>query len=666
MAYIGQKPGSNFRDVNLKDSFTGDGSTVAFDLSKSFSQADVNGIEVFVDNVRQEPTVAYTVGQDGNGDFKRVTFTAAPAASASIYVLNPGVTSGVLSVSDGSVTSAKLNADVISGQTELAEAANNADTLLLNDASATALKKITVSNLTAQAGTGLAKTNSTLAVDIDGTAALTDVASSDTVLVFDASSSTIKKITQLNFLNSPTVSSVSPTNVLSGDGSGNHTIVITGTNFVSGAQASLINSSGATVSFDSQTRDSATQITGVIAKSSLLGSGEPYDVKVVNPNGISGQLDNQINVDQQPVFSTAAGSLGTFTDAQADSISLTVAAADPESGGDIVYTIESGSIPAGLTFASTSSGATITGNADAVGSETTSTFTIRAKDVNSNTSDRQFTITIQPPVVQTFTSSGTFNVPSGVSSVQVLVVGGGGGAGSSIGGGGGAGGLVYHPNYPVTPGGTVSVTVGEGGAGDTTPTGPGNSRGTNGQNSVFGTITAQGGGAGGSRQENPYAATPGNNGASGGGSSSADNPPAGTGGTATQGNSGGGTGYGSDGGDGKVRPPHGSGGGGGAGAAGANANSQGIANGGVGRSYTIADGTTSVYYAGGGAGVGPGNPGSQGGQGGGGSSAYNTLQEAGVANRGGGGGGGSFPCSPTYPNNLAGPGGKGVVIVRWG
>ncbi len=58
MAYIGQKPGSNFRDVSIKDSFTGDGSTTAFDLANSFSQADVTGIEVFLDNVRQEPTVS--------------------------------------------------------------------------------------------------------------------------------------------------------------------------------------------------------------------------------------------------------------------------------------------------------------------------------------------------------------------------------------------------------------------------------------------------------------------------------------------------------------------------------------------------------------------------------------------------------------------------------
>jgi hypothetical protein len=32
-------------------------------------------------------------------------------------------------------------------------------------------------------------------------------------------------------------------------------------------------------------------------------------------------------------------------------------------------------------------------------------------------------------------------------------------------GGGGAGGLIFMPGYPVTPGGTVTVTVGCGGAG---------------------------------------------------------------------------------------------------------------------------------------------------------------------------------------------------------
>ena len=86
----------------------------------------------------------------------------------------------------------------------------------------------------------------------------------------------------------------------------------------------------------------------------------------------------------------------------------------------------------------------------------------------------------------TTVGSGTWTVPTGVTTVQVLVVaGGGGGCSSSYGGGGGAGGLIFNSNYSVTPGGSVSYTVGGGGA-----------IATNGSNSVFGTLTAIGGGAG--------------------------------------------------------------------------------------------------------------------------------------------------------------------------
>jgi hypothetical protein len=40
------------------------------------------------------------------------------------------------------------------------------------------------------------------------------------------------------------------------------------------------------LTFDTVTIDSDTQITGVIAKSSLPGSGEPYDVRVTSSNGL--------------------------------------------------------------------------------------------------------------------------------------------------------------------------------------------------------------------------------------------------------------------------------------------------------------------------------------------------------------------------------------------
>ena len=82
--------------------------------------------------------------------------------------------------------------------------------------------------------------------------------------------------------------------------------------------------------------------------------------------------------------------------------------------------------------------------------------------------------TPSPPTqdITTFTSTGpaTYNVESGVTNVNVFVIGGGGGGGTGgynnlHGGGAGAGGAIYYPNYPVTPGGSVAVVVGAGGEG---------------------------------------------------------------------------------------------------------------------------------------------------------------------------------------------------------
>jgi hypothetical protein len=57
------------------------------------------------------------------------------------------------------------------------------------------------------------------------------------------------------------------------------------------------------LNFDTVTVDSSTQITGVIAKSSLSGSAnEPYDVRVYGSNGLQATLRNQINVDASPIF----------------------------------------------------------------------------------------------------------------------------------------------------------------------------------------------------------------------------------------------------------------------------------------------------------------------------------------------------------------------------
>ena len=502
-------------------------------------------------------------------------------------------------------------------------------------------------------------------------------ATNDTLIIYDTSTGTLKKVTQTNLLNFPAISSVSPTSATSGDGTGNYTFTITGSGFI-GASASLINNSGTAISFDTVTVDSTTQITGVIAKSSLPSSGEPYDVKVTAGTGLASTLENQINIDQSPTYNTASGSIGTVLNSALGSTTLTIEAYDPESAGNVTFELQSGSLPAGASITTVHengvSKANISGFS-AVGSNTTSNFVIRAADTNSNTSSRSFSITVNSATSESFTSSGTFSVPSGVTAVDVLVVAGGGGGGDRHAGGGGAGGLIFMPGFSVTPGGTVTVTVGCGGSGGDPSVAPGGT----GQDSVFGTLTAKGGGYG----------VPGESGGPGGsGGGGGHSGPGSVGGSATQptqpGNSGA-YGFGNAGGNkvGNAGVQGGAGaGGGGAGAVGGNSCSPANigGDGGDGRAYTIADGTTPVYYAGGGGGSDHGPTGSQaggpgfGGQGGGGRGGSvatcapgpsgrtpYTGPNTGVANRGGGGGGGTRSENPLN----GGVGGKGIVIVRY-
>lgn len=99
---------------------------------------------------------------------------------------------------------------------------------------------------------------------------------------------------------------------------------------------------------------------------------------------------------------------------------------------------------------------------------------------------------------QTFTTSGTFTVPASVTEVVVEVWGGGGsGAGSGTGGngngGGAAGGFALKRVTGLTPGGTVAVTVGAGGAKQSAAGTAGNT----GSTSSFGAYCSATGGAGG-------------------------------------------------------------------------------------------------------------------------------------------------------------------------
>jgi hypothetical protein len=68
-------------------------------------------------------------------------------------------------------------------------------------------------------------------------------------------------------------------------------------------------------------------------------------------------------------------------------------------------------------------------------------------------------------VIQSFTATGDWTCPTGVTEVEYLVVAGGGGGGTFIGGGGGAGGFRTGTGFAVSAGTTYTITVGGGGAG---------------------------------------------------------------------------------------------------------------------------------------------------------------------------------------------------------
>ena len=149
MAYIGKSPSTTFSAAAKLDTFTGDGSTTVFDVANIIPAGGENGLQVYVDNVRQKPGSgnAYTIGNDGSGDLKRITFTEAPASAAEIYVITPFEAQAISNVADGTITNNKLANSVITGQTELATVAADDDLLLIFDTSVGTLKKIQKSNI---------------------------------------------------------------------------------------------------------------------------------------------------------------------------------------------------------------------------------------------------------------------------------------------------------------------------------------------------------------------------------------------------------------------------------------------------------------------------------------------------------------------------------------
>ena len=275
------------------------------------------------------------------------------------------------------------------------------------------------------------------------------------------------------------------------------------------------------------------------------------------------------------------------------------------------------------------------------------------------------TAATKPQGQQTFTSSGTFTVPAGVTSIDVFCVGGGGAGATGVaidsdygygGNGGGGGYTATKKGISVSPGQTYAVTIGAGATSCSTGGRDGSSaqRAARGSDSSFGNLVIGRGGWSGSTHS----------------SSSSRDGEGGSGGSGGATSDGGENNYngGSNGSDGE------------AGNSGSlsfdtiwNGNGKYDWNGAYGQGTTTrAFGETSgTLYSGGGGAGGWRNrgasvwwPNTGGGSGGGGAGGYNGNGVNGSANTGGGGGGECVwrdGADYTFGN-----GGSGIVLIRWG
>jgi len=123
--------------------------------------------------------------------------------------------------------------------------------------------------------------------------------------------------------------------------------------------------------------------------------------------GESVTRDYSITVQSEPpAFTHASGSLGSIFDSQRSSYSITNPVATIGGSATITgYTIQSGSLPSGLSINATTGA--IEGTASAVGSNTTSTFTVRATASTGTTADRQYTILVYAPQTASYGSSSS-------------------------------------------------------------------------------------------------------------------------------------------------------------------------------------------------------------------------------------------------------------------
>ena len=425
MAYIGRTPHSGSYEKQL---ITGDSSTTTFALE--FSVGNNASLIVSTNGTILEPDVGYSLSGGGSS----IVFSSAPQTGHRTYVVFLGIARDVDYLD---------SVGIITTRTELAEVAAADDLLLLYDTSAGALKKIQRSNVAEVVADTTPQLGGML--DVNGQA----IGDGTLELIkFTETASAVNEITVTNAAtsNGPEISATGgDTNIdlkltpkgsgklnldgikfpnadgsadqfLKTNGSGvlsfadvpsptlptvanlSQTIApasatsinITGTGFSNIPQVEFIKSdTGAITASNSVSLTSAT----TLAVNVTLASGTYY-VRIELDNGRAARSTNAIiTASAAPTFSTSAGSLGSI----AGNFSGTVATVAGTSDSAITFS-ETTNVLTNASLANctlnASTGAITTSDFGGSSSNaTTYTFTLRITDAESQTVDREFTLT---------------------------------------------------------------------------------------------------------------------------------------------------------------------------------------------------------------------------------------------------------------------------------
>lgn len=207
----------------------------------------------------------------------------------------------------------------------------------------------------------------------------------------------------------PTITDVTPSSLYNQ----NSTTTVTGTNFASNVNAKFRKSDDLTlVDPKSIVRGSATSII-LTRPDSFSPTDAPYDIVITNPTaGLSATSINSITAGSAPSWTTPA-TLPAFQKTVA--YSQSIIATDVDASPSITYSVNSSTLPTGITFGAGIFSGTPTANG---GSYSAS---IRATDLGGNFVDRTFTLAqdkADAPIIGTATTTGantatvSFTAPS--------------------------------------------------------------------------------------------------------------------------------------------------------------------------------------------------------------------------------------------------------------